>query len=114
MVCLHHGMYCTACALTFGDGEARCPRCLKTSTVVASAPVANLPAVPKLLIAGVVVWAVGLFSLTSASKGHDIASRTERGTLGVVALTGFLLTVIGGIRYWRARRRAVTASGKNP
>jgi hypothetical protein len=61
---------------------------------------------PTLFLFGLVMWSSGAIALTSfASTGSSEEARWERGTLGVLALFGFLLTVFAGIRWWRASRR---------
>ena len=50
------------------------------------------------------MWGVGLNALNSiTSDSHTAGGRTERGTLGVLTFVGFVLTVVGVIRWWRAR-----------
>jgi drug/metabolite transporter (DMT)-like permease len=83
----------------------RCATCLRSSTVVADGePEARRP-IPRLLLAGVVVWSSALIArVWFGDRGHTVEARWEAGTLGALALTGFVATSIGAWRWWRMRR----------
>lgn len=98
---------CTGCAWSFEADEARCPRCLRATTVVEDVdePSPRRPGPPKALVVGVAIWASGFFALQAlASRGATVSDRWERGALGGITFVGFVTAVFGAIAWRRDRR----------